>query len=164
MPIARLLVLTTVLAVTPLAAAAQTTAPQTTTVPQTVAAQPAPPPVQTTQDVTVKEPNLQALTPTRPTTDGKPRWSEFPKVPKNVPTVADFAGRVRKEEADSGVIDAIGRSIVWEKYQPDAIAADANARIDPAKLAPVDPELTPAQTEALAQSLRDQVTPPPLAQ
>ena len=162
MPFAPCLVLTTALAVLPMAATAQTNAPQTTAA--SASAQPAPLPVQTTQDVTVVEPDMQALTPAKPTTSGKPRWSEFPRAPKNVPTVADFAGRVHKEQADSGSIDSIGRSIVWESYQPDAVAADANARIDPAKLAPVDPELTPAQTEALAQSLRDQVTPPPMAQ
>lgn len=153
MPFARLLALTTVLSVLPLAATAQTAAPAPTA-----------PQVPLTQNATTAEPNMQALTPPKPTAAGMPHWSEFPQVPKNVPTAADFAGRVHKEEADNDVIAAIGRSIVWEQFHPDAIAAAADAQIDPSKLAPIDPELTPAQTEALAKSLRDQVTPPPMAQ
>jgi hypothetical protein len=152
MPFARLLALTTVLSVLSPAAMAQTTAG------------PAAPQVPLTQNATTAEPDMQALTPPKPTAAGMPRWSEFPHAPKNVPSVADFAARVHKEEADKGVVAAIGRAIVWEPFHPDAIVAAANAQIDPSKLAPIDPELTPAQTEALAQSLRAQVTPPPLAQ
>jgi len=157
MPFIRCLALTSVLCIAPLAATAQTTASQ-------ASAQSAPVQAPRTQDVTVAEPNMDALKPPARPAMTQPHWSEFPKAPKNVPSVADFAGRVHKEQADSAALDAIGRTIVWETYQPDAIQADANARIDPSKLAPVDPELTPAQTEALAQTLRAQVTPPPVAQ
>ncbi len=150
----RSLALTSVLCVLPLAATAQTAAPQ-------APAQPQPP---MTQDVKVAEPNTDALKPPARPAMTQPRWSEFPTAPKAPPTAADFAGRVHAAQSNSATLQAIGRTIVWEPYQPDAIQADAKARIDPSKFAPVDPELTPAQTEALAQTLRSQVTPPPVAQ
>lgn len=157
MSFARLLVLTSALLGLPVAVVAQTASTP-------AASQAAPVQAPTTQDATVVEPNTDALKPPGRPVMTMPKWSEFPKAPKNVPTIPDFAGRVHKEEGDSAQLDAIGRAIVWEKFQPAAIAADANARIDPAKITPIDPELTPAQTEALAQSLRTQATPPPLIQ
>jgi hypothetical protein len=118
----------------------------------------------TTQSVTVVDPDMGALNPPKPTTAGKPRWSEFPQAPKNVPPLSAFAERVQKEEADKAALEAVGASIVWERFQPDTIAATANAQLDPNKFKPIDPEMTPDQTEALAQSLRAQDTPPPVAQ
>ncbi len=118
----------------------------------------------TTQDVTVVEPNMDALHPPKPETAGQPRWSHFPKSPTNVPGLSEFATRVHKEEGDKAMLAAIGASIVWERFQPDALAAAANAQLDPNKFKPIDPEMTPEQTEALAQSLRNQDTPPPVAQ
>ena len=112
----------------------------------------------------VVEPDMGALTPPKPSTQGTPRWSQFPKAPKYVPAVSEFASRVNKEEADKATLQAIGASIVWEPFQPDTIAATANAQLDPNKFKPIDPEMTPEQTEALAQSLRAQDTPPPVAQ
>ncbi len=155
MSFARLLVLTSVLSVSPAAAMAQTAA---------APAQPSTTQPSMTQNVTVVEPNTDALKPPQRPAMTAPKWSEFPKAPKSVPTVPDFAGRVKKEESDSAQLDAIGRAIVWEAYQPAAITADVNARIDPAKMGPIDPELTPAQTEALAQSLRSQAAPPTVVQ
>ncbi len=154
MTFARLCLLTTFVCALPVTAVAQTAA--------TPSPAPAQPPM--TQPVTVVDPNMDALTPPTPSSGVRPRWSEFPLTPKNVPSLADFAGRVHREETDSTVLDTIGRSIVWEIYQPDAIAAAANAAMDPSKMVPVDAEMTPAQTEALAKSLRDQDVPPPLAQ
>lgn len=157
MSFVRPLVLTAALSVLPAVALAQT-APAAPPAPAT------PAPAPTTQNVTVVEPNTDALKPPPRPVMSMPKWSEFPKAPKAVPTVPDFAGRVHKEQGDSAQLDAIGRSIVWEAYQPAAISADVNARLDPAKMGPIDPELTPAQTEALAQSLRAQAAPPPVAQ
>jgi len=164
MPFARLCLLTTVLCllpitVMPVKAGAQATASSSSS----ASAQPVPQPA-TTQDVTVVEPNMGALTPARPSTAVKPRWSDFPKAPKNVPPLSAFADRVNKEEADKAALEAIGASIVWERFQPDTITATANAQLDPTKFKPIDPEMTPEQTEALAQSLRGQDTPPPVAQ
>jgi len=157
MTFARLCLLTTFVCALPVTALAQTAAPSP-------AQSPAPVQPPMTQPVTVVDPNMDALTPPTPSSSVRPRWAEFPLVPKNPPSLADFAGRVHKEDADSTVLDIIGRSIVWEIYQPDAIAAAANAAMDPSKLVPIDAEMTPAQTEALAKSLRDQDVPPPLAQ
>ena len=157
MTFARLCLLTTFVCALPVTALAQTAA-------SSPAQSPAPVQPPMTQPVTVVDPNMDALTPPTPSSSVRPRWAEFPLVPKNPPSLADFAGRVHKEDADSTVLDIIGRSIVWEIYQPDAIAAAANAAMDPSKLVPIDAEMTPAQTEALAKSLRDQDVPPPLAQ
>ncbi len=161
MTFARLLVLTSALAVLPVVASAQA-ATQTTT--QSTAQAATPVQAARTQDVTVVEPNTDALKPPQRPAMTAPKWSEFPKAPKAVPTVPDFAGRVHKEEGDSAQLEAIGRRIVWEKFEPTAITADVAARLDPSKMTPIDPELTPAQTEALAQSLRAQAAPPPVAQ
>ena len=170
MPFARLCLLTIVLCALPVSAVpveagAQAAAPSSSSVSgQPAAAKPIPPQPATTQNVTVVEPNMGALTPAKPSAAGKPHWSDFPTAPKNVPPVTSFAGRVTKEEADKATLEAIGASIVWERFQPDTIAASANAQLDPNKFKPIDPEMTPEQTEALAQSLRAQDTPPPVAQ
>jgi hypothetical protein len=150
----RSLVLTTVLLIAPVAAMAQTGAPAPAVSPQ--------PPM--TQDVTVVDPNMDALKPPPRPAMTQPRWSEFPVAPKAVPTVADFAGRVHKELADNAVLATIGRAIVWEAYQPGAITAAVNAQLDPSKFGPIDTEMTPQQTDALAQSLRAQATAPAVAQ
>ena len=169
MPFARFCLLTTVLCVLPLTALAQAqgqgqgqSAGKASS--SSASAASAVPQPATTQTVTVVEPDMGALTPPKPPTAGKPRWSEFPQAPKNVPPLSAFAERVHKEEADKAALEAIGASIVWERFQPDTIAATANAQLDPSKFKPIDPEMTPDQTEALAQSLRAQDTPPPVAQ
>ena len=169
MPFARFCLVTTVLCALPVTALAQTTASSQASVSgqgstQPAAPQPAPVQPATTQNVTVVEPDMGALTPPKPSSAVKPRWSDFPKAPKNVPPLSAFADRVHKEEADKAALEAIGASIVWERFQPDTITATANAQLDPNKFKPIDPEMTPDQTEALAQSLRSQDTPPPVAQ
>ena len=169
MPFARFCLVTTVLCALPVTALAQTTASSQASVSgqgstQPAAPQPAPVQPATTQNITVVEPDMGALTPPKPSSAVKPRWSDFPKAPKNVPPLSAFADRVHKEEADKAALEAIGASIVWERFQPDTITATANAQLDPNKFKPIDPEMTPDQTEALAQSLRSQDTPPPVAQ
>lgn len=127
-----------------------------------------PAPVQTTQTINPvpPEPNLSALKPpavNAPVVGGMPHWSEFPVAPKDVPTLAEFARRVHAEEANAAAQDAEGKTIAWEAYHPDSIAAAANALIDPAKMAPVDSEMTPAESEAFAKAARDKATAPPVA-
>ncbi len=128
----------------------------------------APGPVQTTQTLTPvpPEPNLSALKPppvSAPVTGGMPHWSEFPIAPKDIPTLAEFARRVHVQEANSAAQDAQGKAIAWEPNQPDSIAAAANALIDPAKMAPVDSEMSPQESEAFAKAARDKATAPPIA-
>lgn len=121
-----------------------------------------------TQPVNVPEPDTNALIPSAPgsapANPAMPRWSEFPVAPTDVPAVGEFAQRVHTQEQNHAELVAGLRTIQWEPYQPAAIKAEATAAIDPSKLAPVDSEMTPAQTEALAQSLRTEATPPPVAQ
>jgi hypothetical protein len=165
MSLARLLMTTAAFGLIPLTAWSQATS-----VPGTDAtAQPAPPAqaasaAPMTQNVTVAEPDTAALKPPPPPAMTMPRWSEFPVAPANVPTVADFAQRVHAEEAARATLDAIGRTIVWEIFEPAAIVAAANAQIDPSKLGPIDAEMTAQQSDALAQSLRYKATAPPVAQ
>ncbi|MGZ3297814.1 MAG: hypothetical protein ACXU8O_02265 [Asticcacaulis sp.] len=121
-----------------------------------------------TQSVTVAEPDLSALKPaapgTAPANPNMPHWSEFPVAPTNVPKAPEFAQRVQAQEQNRAELRAGLAAIQWEAFQPEAIKADAQAQIDPSKLAPVDAEMSPEQTEALAQSLRAEATPPPVAQ
>ncbi len=160
MPSIRVLLLTILACLLPAAALAQTApASVSPSAPQTV-----PPPPVLTQDVNVAEPDANALKPPAAPANTMPHWSEFPRTPKNVPTVKDFASRVRAEEASSAQLDAIGRAIVWEAFEPAAITAAINAQIDPVKMGPVDEELTAEQSEALAKALRGKATAPPVAQ
>jgi len=171
MSLFRLILTASVLSLAPVSAMAQATAASGTD----VTAQPAPAPsgpasagpapaAPLTQSVTVTEPNMDALKPPAPPAMTMPRWSEFPQAPSDVPTVAEFARRVHAEEAARATLDSLGRAIVWETFEPAAIAAAASAQIDPSKLGPIDAEMTAQQSDALAQSLRDKATAPPVAQ
>ncbi len=152
MPSVRSFLIAAVVGLLPSLALAQATAPA----PQTSAAM--------TQNAPVTEPDMGALKPPPPPAMTMPHWAEFPIAPKDVPTVSDFAKRVHTEEDYRAQLDTLGRAIVWEVFEPNAIAAAVNAQIDPSKMGPVDQELTSQQSEALAQSLRDKATAPPVAQ
>ncbi len=177
---ARTLLLSLLCVAAPSLAQAQTltqTQPQSVTTPPAPANFPVPAianapaqtpgPVQTTQTLNPvpPEPNLAALKPPSvdaPVAGGMPHWAEFPIAPKDVPTLAEFARRVHVQEANSAAQDAQGKAIAWEPNQPDSIAASANALIDPAKMAPIDSEMSPQESEAFAKAARDRATAPPV--
>ena len=93
-----------------------------------------------------------------------PRWSEFPGAPEGVPTPAEIKLRVNAQLAKRQQLNAEVAALVWDKQEPDAIAARAKSEIDPAYLQPVDPIMTRDQAEAYAASLRAKAAPPPIAQ
>lgn len=93
-----------------------------------------------------------------------PRWSEFPGAPEGVPTPAEIKLRVNAQLAKRQQLNTEVAALVWDKQQPDVIAAQARALIDPAYLTPVDPIMTREQAEAYAAGLRAKAAPPPIAQ
>ncbi len=93
-----------------------------------------------------------------------PRWSEFPGAPEGVPTTAEIRLRVNAQLAKRQQLNAETAALVWDKQEPDAIAAEAKGLIDPAYLQPVEPIMTAQQAEAFAASLRAKAAPPPIAQ
>lgn len=93
-----------------------------------------------------------------------PRWSEFPAAPEAVPTPAEIRLRVNAQLAKRQELKTAVAALVWDKHEPNAIAAEAKSHIDPAYLQPVDPVMTPQQIDAFAASLRAKAAPPPVAQ
>jgi hypothetical protein len=93
-----------------------------------------------------------------------PRWAEFPAPPEGVPTPQEIKLRVNAQLARRQQLDSEVAALVWDKQEPDAIAAQAKAQIDPAYLTPVEPIMTREQAEAYAASLRAKAAPPPIAQ
>ncbi|WP_443747600.1 hypothetical protein [Asticcacaulis solisilvae] len=96
--------------------------------------------------------------------DTMPRWAEFPGPPEAVPTPAEIRLRVNAQLAKRQELDTAVAALVWDKHEPDAIAAEARGHLDPAYLQPVDAPMTPQQIDAFAASLRAKATPPPVAQ
>lgn len=94
----------------------------------------------------------------------KPRWAEFPAPPEGVPTPAEIKLRVNAQLAKRRQLNAETAALVWDKQEPDAIAAEAKGHLDPAYLQPVDPIMTPQQIDAFAAALRAKAAPPPIAQ
>ena len=93
-----------------------------------------------------------------------PRWAEFPGAPEGVPTPAEIRLRVNAQLARRQQLNDAVSNLVWDRQEPDAIAAEAKGHIDPAYLNPVDGVLTPQQVDAFAASLRAKASPPPVAQ
>ncbi len=93
-----------------------------------------------------------------------PRWSEFPAPPENVPSAADIRLKVNTMAGKGRQLRANASTIVWDNYAPDQLAAQFNKLVESRYLVTVDPELTPAQLDAFAASLRAKAVPPPVAQ
>ncbi|WP_155914645.1 hypothetical protein [Asticcacaulis sp. AC460] len=106
---------------------------------------------------------LPGVTPATTATPGIPKWSDFPAPPGDVPTVAEFAQRVKTQTAASDKLAAEVRVLVWDKEQPEPYAAASIARINPVYLKPVDAIMTVEQIERLAEDLRRRAVPPPMA-
>ena len=111
-------------------------------------------------------PAADSAAPSQPSAplDTMPRWSEFPGVPDAVPTPAEIRLRVNAQLAKRQELDKSVAALVWDKQEPEAIAAEAKGHIDPAYLQPIDPVMTPQQIDAFAASLRAKAAPPPVAQ
>jgi len=107
-----------------------------------------------------------AAAPVRPSAplNTMPRWSEFPGAPEAVPTPAEIRLRVNAQLAKRQELDTAVAGLVWDKQEPEAIAAEAKGHIDPAYLQPIDPVMTPQQIDAFAAALRARAAPPPVAQ
>jgi len=93
-----------------------------------------------------------------------PRWAEFPAPPEGVPTPQEIKLRVNAQLARRQQLDSEVAALVWDKQEPDVIAAQAKALIDPAYLKPVEPIMTSQEAEAFAAALRAKAAPPPIAQ
>lgn len=91
-----------------------------------------------------------------------PRWSQFPAAPENVPSMADFAGRIGTLEGEHADALAQAQAIRWTLSGTERWASEARDLID-LRLAQPAPADQPAQTEAYAQQMRAMAAPPPPA-
>ena len=91
-----------------------------------------------------------------------PKWSEFPVPPANITTPAEFRADVTQTLQKRRQLRTEARALVWDNTVPETFAANARDRIDPAHMAPVDAQTTPAQIDALAAELRKRAAPPPV--
>jgi hypothetical protein len=89
-----------------------------------------------------------------------PRWSQFPAAPKNVPTLPQFAAKARDVSATQTQLLTEASQIQWTLNDPDALAREARARIDPTLAVPAVPNAM-ADVEAWAAEARARATPPP---
>ena len=97
------------------------------------------------------------------TYDSFPKWSEFPPPPKDVPTPAQIRQQVVALKATAEQLQKTADALPWELKAPDAMAAAANARIDPVLGAPVQTGVDKVAVESLAARLRARAEPPPVA-
>jgi len=89
-----------------------------------------------------------------------PHWSDFPSASANLPEPAAVAARVNTLQSDSRTLGSQVAAIQWDEGDAEARARDAAARVEAAKVAPIDTR-TAAETEAFAQGLRDRAKAPP---
>jgi hypothetical protein len=91
-----------------------------------------------------------------------PRWSQFPAVPENVPTLAEFARRVNQLESEHGAFLSEAHRLRWTLRGTETWARQARAEIDPRYARPA-PANSVAETEAYARAMRALAAPPPPA-
>jgi len=91
-----------------------------------------------------------------------PKWSEFPAVPQNIPTLAEFATRVEGLESAQTRLQTDASRLEWTLANSEGWAEQARSLVDPAMARPVSPDQA-AETEAFARRLREMATPPPPA-
>jgi hypothetical protein len=103
------------------------------------------------------------LTPDTPVAS-MPRWSEFPVPPAKTTPLSEFAVRVRSLNQAGAQLAHDEAQIHWPTITPEALHAQILARIDPAKMAPIDPMLSQKDIEAFAAKQRARATPPPVVQ
>lgn len=92
-----------------------------------------------------------------------PKWSEFPVPPKNVPTPADIAVRVKSENDAAKAFSAEVAGLHWDPDVADTFKAQTVSRLDPAMYKAVDKPMDAASIAAYGADLRRQATPPPVA-
>lgn len=95
--------------------------------------------------------------------DDFPKWSQFPPPPTDVPTPAQIKQQVVALKATAVNLQRTADALPWELKEPDAMAASANARIDPVLGAPVEAGVDNAAIENMAARLRARANPPPVA-
>ena len=91
-----------------------------------------------------------------------PKWSEFPLPPTEVPTVAEIKVKVAEQNALRDQLTSEVAAIVWDKDDPNLFYTNANSRIDPKFLQPLDASLPPTALDAYGADLRKKATPPPI--
>lgn len=101
------------------------------------------------------------LTPATPV-NTMPRWSEFPTPPKTATPLSEFAARVRTLNQAGAQLTYEKSQIHWPTITPEDLHAQILAKIDPARMAPIDPPMTPQQIEAFAAKQRARAAPPPV--
>lgn len=89
-----------------------------------------------------------------------PRWADFPSASANLPEPAAIAARVNTLQSDSRTLSGQVAAIQWDEGDAEARARAVAARVEAAKVAPIDTR-TDAETEAFAQGLRDRAKAPP---
>jgi hypothetical protein len=103
------------------------------------------------------------LTPDTPVAS-MPRWSEFPTPPTHITPLSQFAAQVQALDQAGAQLTRDAAQIPWPSITADELHADILARLDPAKMAPIDPIMSQAQIEAFAAKQRARAAPPPVVQ
>lgn len=91
-----------------------------------------------------------------------PRWSQFPAVPANVPTVATWNADAKGLDADQAELLREAAGLQWTLHDSDQWAAEQRRLIDPAMAVQAPPN-SAAATEAFAAAARALAVPPPPA-
>ena len=93
--------------------------------------------------------------------DRYPRWEDFPKASTDTPTPAYVANQVQTLGQSNQTLAAQVAAIDWTlNTDPTVLENLIREKFDPAAMAPIGPQ-SPAEIEALAESLRRRATPPP---
>lgn len=107
------------------------------------------------------DPSVPLLTPDT-LVASMPRWSEFPVPPKTVTPLSEFAARVAALNKTGAQLSHDEAQIQWPTITPEALRSDIMARLNPAKMAPIDKPMSQADIEAYAARLRAKAAPPPV--
>lgn len=90
-----------------------------------------------------------------------PRWADFPKVTEPLPTPVAIGARVDALRTGSSELAAAASRLDWQTTgDPDALAAEVQARVAATPVAPVSAE-SQAEIEAFVRRTRERGRPPP---
>ena len=89
-----------------------------------------------------------------------PRWSNFPATPTDLPQPAELAARVDRLDVSGAALGAEAARLEWLLTDPADFVAQVSRRTQAVPVSPASAQ-TPAQMDALAESLRQRATAPP---
>lgn len=89
-----------------------------------------------------------------------PQWRDFPAAPQALPDVGQVAANVQGLQGQGTTLNGEVARIEWTLGDPEAMAADARARVGSVPQSP-DAVRSQADIDAFAKSLRDRAKAPP---